>query len=73
MYKNEWKEHKFGRQKNLKNDIYKIKKKQRLMVLMLIKYQFLKKNHIVQEIHLNILLDTVIMMLLDHYVSDFHK
>ena len=68
MYKNEWKEHKFRRQKNKKNDIYKTKKKQRLMVLMLIKYQFLKKNHIVQEIHLNILLDTMIMMLLDHYV-----
>ena len=30
--------------------------------------QFLKKNHTVQKIHLNILLDIAIMMLLDHYV-----
>ena len=37
------------------------------MTLMLIKYQFLKKNHMVQKIHLNTLLDTMIMMLFDHY------
>ena len=29
------------------------------MILMLIKYQFLKKNHIAQRIHLNTLLDTI--------------
>ena len=38
------------------------------MILILIKYQFLKKNHMAQIIHLNTLLDTMIMMLLDHYV-----
>ena len=36
------------------------------MKLMLIKYKFLKKNHMVQRIYLNTLLDTMIMMLLDH-------
>ena len=34
------------------------------MTLVLIKYYFLKKNHMVQRIHLNTLLDTMIMMLL---------
>ena len=29
------------------------------MILMLIKYQFLKENHIAQRIHLNTLLDTI--------------
>ena len=43
------------------------------MTLILIKYSFLKKEHIVQKIHLNILLDTMIMMLLDHYAQVFHK
>ena len=35
------------------------------MTLMLIKYQFLKKNHTAQRTHLNILLVTVIKKLLD--------
>ena len=34
---------------------------------MLMKYLFLKKNHMVQKIHLNDLLD-IMMMLLGHYV-----
>ena len=38
------------------------------MKLMLMKYQFLKNNHMAQRIHLNTLLDTMIMVLLDHYV-----
>ena len=37
------------------------------MILMLIKYQFLKKN-MAKIIHLNTLLDKMIMMLLDHYI-----
>ena len=37
------------------------------MTLMSIKYLFLKKNHMAQEIHLNTLLDTMIIMLLDRY------
>ena len=32
-----------------------------------------KKNHITKIIHLNTLLDIMIMMLLDHYVWDFQK
>ena len=35
---------------------------------MLIKYQFLEKNHMAQRIHLNTLLNVMIMMILDHYV-----
>ena len=35
---------------------------------MLIKYKFLKKNHMVKKAHLNTLLDIVIMITLDHYV-----
>ena len=40
---------------------------------MLVKYKFLKKNHTAQRMHLNILLDTMIMTLLDHYVQDIRK
>ena len=32
-----------------------------------------KKNHTVIKIRLNILLDIMIMILLDHYVKDSHK
>ena len=39
-----------------------------LTTLMLIIYYFLKKNHTVQKIILNTLSDTMIMILLDHYV-----
>ena len=35
------------------------------MTLMLMKYQFLKKNHVAQRMHLNTLLDIMIMMSLD--------
>ena len=37
------------------------------------KYQSLKKNHMANKIHLNTLLGIMIMMLLDHYISFFHK
>ena len=40
---------------------------------MLVKYKFLKKNDTAKRKHLNTLLDTMIMTLLDHYVQDFHK
>ena len=36
--------------------------------LILIIYQFLKKNHTEQTIYLDALLDIMIMILLDHYV-----
>ena len=38
------------------------------MILMLIKYWSLKKKHMANIIHLNTLLDIMIMMLLDHYI-----
>ena len=34
---------------------------------MLIKYYSLRNKHMVQRIHLNTLLDIMIMMLLEHY------
>ena len=37
------------------------------MTLISIKYYFLKKNGTAQKCHLNTLLDTIIMMLFDHY------
>ena len=37
-------------------------------ILMSIIYYFLKKNHTVIKIRLNTLSDTMIMILLDHYV-----
>ena len=44
------------------------KKYSRQMKLMLIKYQFQEKNHMVLISQLNISLDKLMMMLLDHYV-----
>ena len=46
----------------------KIKKYFKSIILMLIKHYFLKKNHMVHRIHLNTLLDTMIMMVVDCYV-----
>ena len=58
----------FDDKKFKKSDFYKNKQLIRIEItLMLIKYEFLKKNHMVQKIHLNTLLDTMIMMLLDRY------
>ena len=51
----------------------KTKKCFRMIILMLIKYKFLKKNHIAQRMLLNTLSDMMIMMLLYHYVQDFRK
>ena len=41
--------------------------------LMLVKYQSLKKNDMVQRIHLNTLSGMMIVMLVDHYVKNFQK
>ena len=38
------------------------------MTLMLTIYKFQKKNYMIQKMHLNTLLDIMIMMLLDRYV-----
>ena len=43
------------------------------MIPMLVKYNFLKKNHTAQKMHLNILLDTMVMMLLDHYAKKINE
>ena len=61
--------------KNIVLDDEKIKKSQidekRQMKLMLIKYQFQKKNHMPQKNQLNISLDIMMMVSLDHYVKAF--
>ena len=49
-----------------KRKFYKNKKVAQINNISFLK--FLKKNHVVQRIHLNTLLDTMIMMLLDHYM-----
>ena len=43
------------------------------MILMLIKYQSLKKNNTTNIIHLNTLLDIMITVLLDHYTYFFSQ
>ena len=60
----------FSDKKIKKSDFNKKKSKKylTLMILMLIKYQSLKKNNMVKIIHLYTSLDIMIMMLLDHYV-----
>ena len=66
-YKNECKERKFWRQKIKKSDFYKSKKVTNIddndadKILVPKQEPYGKKNH------LNTLLDTMIMMLLDHY------
>ena len=55
----------FGDKIIKKSDFYKNKKVTK--IAMLTKYQFLKKNHMVQQIFSNALLDTIKIMLLDHY------
>ena len=43
------------------------------MILMLMKYQSLRKDNMASIIHLNTLLGIMIMVLLDHYIYLFHK
>ena len=60
----------FDDKKICKSDLYNNNNKKYLiqMILMLIKYQSLKKNNMVNIIHLNTSLGIMTMMLLDHYV-----
>ena len=59
----------FDDKKKLKKaNFTKIKKYFEQMILMLAKYKFLKKNDTAKRMHLNTLLDIMIMTLLDHYV-----
>ena len=53
---------------NRKRYFYKNKKIDNLEEIDTNKISVLKKNHTLQKIHLNSLLDIMIMMLLDHYV-----
>ena len=55
----------FGNKKIKKVAFTRSKKQRRQMTLMLIKYQSLEKNYVVQKNHLNTLLD--IIKLLDYY------
>ena len=50
MYKNEWKEHKFRRQKNQKSDFYENKKVTKIDDIDVNKILVSKMNHIVQRI-----------------------
>ena len=52
---------------NFEDDFYKNKNVTKIDDTVLIKYKSLKKNHMTQKILLNTLLDTMIMILLDHY------
>ena len=38
------------------------------LLCFIVLYKFLKKSHMAQRMHLNTLLDIMMMMLLDHYV-----
>ena len=58
----------FNDNENRKSYFYKNKKIDNLEEIDTNKILVLKKNHTLQKIHLNSLLDIMIMMLLDHYV-----
>ena len=54
--------------KNIKKATFTIKIKKYLMQMILMLIESLKKNNMLNIIHLNILLGIMIMMLLDHYI-----
>ena len=58
----------FGDKKIKKNEFYKNKKVFLIDDADVNKVLIFKKNHMTQRMHLNTLLDIMIMMLLDHYV-----
>ena len=53
--------------KNIKKVNFTNKRYLRYMTLILIKYYVLKKNHMAQKFHSNILLDVMVMINLDLY------
>ena len=63
----------FDDKKIKKNKFYENKKVFQIDDVDVNNYWFQKKNHMAQRMHLNTLLGIMIMMLLDHYVQDFHK
>ena len=58
----------FNDKKIKKSDFYKNKKLNSIDDIDVNEILVSKKNHMAQIIHLNTLLDAMIMMLLDHYV-----
>ena len=63
----------FDDKKINKSSFYKNKKSLDLDYIDVNKILASKKNHMVQKIHINTLLDIMMMMLLDHYVYYFLK
>ena len=66
-YKNEQKEHRFLTQKNQKSDFYRNKKVTKTDDIDANKILVSKEEPYGTKIHSDTLLDTIIMMLLDHY------
>ena len=58
----------FKNEKINKSNFYKNKKLFNIDDTDVNKYYLLKKNHMVQKVQLNILLDIMMMVSLDHYV-----
>ena len=58
----------FKNEKINKSNFYKNKKLFNIDDTDVNKYYLLKKNHLVQKVQLNILLDIMMMVSLDHYV-----
>ena len=63
----------FDDKKIKRNEFYKNKKVTWIDDIDVNKILVSKKENMVRKIHLNTLLDIMIMMLLEHYVEDFHK
>ena len=72
QYKNEREEHEFWRQRNKKSDFYENKKVTRIDDTDVNKTLVFKEEPYGTK-NLNTLLDTMMMMLLDHYAQNFHK
>ena len=73
QYKNEWKKRKFRRKKNQKSDFYKNKKIIKIDDIDDAKMLVSKEESHGTKNSFNTLLDTMIMMLLDHYAWSFYK
>ena len=74
VYKNERKEHKFWQQKYQEKRLTQQKQKNvNIGYIDVNKILVSKKNNMVNIIHLNTLVGIMIMMVLDHYIYNFHK
>ena len=63
----------FDDKKIKRSSFYKNKKVNNIEDIDINIYWFLKRSHTVQKILTNTLSDTMIMLILDHYVLTFHK